>query len=174
MAVSLLYWRSAGWLLFTACGKSLTQQNFWCAAMRGSVHLHHVFCLPKFFQTTSSFVSWGMLNSPNLTLIETFYVVVQGVADGDQDIAVPVLLHFCQLSLLCHLLWPQVLLLCLPRPQLCFPSCPLVCKSPPPWLASASVTAVGPIPAHCTWCNIPMIQAYYQALQISVFLGMCI
>jgi len=147
MAVSLLYWRSAGWLLFTACGKSLTQQNFWCAAMRGSVHLHHVFCLPKFFQTTSSFVSWGMLNSPNLTLIETFYVVVQGVADGDQDIAVPVFLHFCQL---------------------------LVCKSPPPWLASASVTAVGPIPAHCTWCNIPMIQAYYQALQISVFLGMCI
>lgn len=53
---------------------------------------------------------------------------VQGDADSDQDTAVLVLLHLCQLCVLCHLLWPHILFLCLPRAQLSFPTHPLVGK----------------------------------------------
>ena len=42
------------------------------------------------------------------------------------------------------------------------------------WNCSASCSLMQPcLIAYCIWCNTPMIQAFCQALQFSVSLGMC-
>ena len=99
---------------------------------------------------------------------------MQGDADSDQDFAVLVLIYLCQLHLLRHQLWPQILLLQYPRLALTVPAHPMVGKCPPALLHFSQIAmwsllslcvlnqSPEPVVVHASWSarGVPFLGGY--------------